>query len=126
MMAEITTDEWMDSIRKEQYPWMTDDQFECLKLLCDLFGGHHHLVAKVKKYGTGIEYNTWQDMATYDFDGLTRLVVMCHDRMTRAEIKPSGPGKVKIALWKRHTREGSMDEKHPTIEDAIIKIRANL
>ena len=103
---------------------MTDDQWECAKLLADLFGGFHHITTPIRAFGSGIELNAHANhLATYDFDGLTRLVVLAHDRMVRAEIRPSGPRMLKFALWKRHTREGSMFERHPTMEDAVRTVR---
>ena len=105
--------------------WMTDDQWECYQMLADLFLGFHHIHGKLHEWGTGIRLNTTQvgSFATFDFDALTRAVVMAHDRMNRVEIAPSGPGMLGIVLHKRHKREGSMSERHPTIENAIARIR---
>jgi hypothetical protein len=117
--------EWMESIRKEQYPWMNDNQFECLNMLCDLFNGHHHVYGYVRASGpNGIVINSQHNMfATFDYDQLTRAVVYAHDRLIRFEIAPSGPGMLKLFFHKRTRREGRMHERHPTIEDAISKIR---
>lgn len=106
--------------------WMSDDQWVCACLLADLFRGFHHVQGVIRPFGNGIEINSQNGnwAASYDFDGLTRAVVMAHDRMIRFEIRPSGPGMLKLCLWKRHTREGRMNERHPTIEEAISKIRA--
>lgn len=110
--------------RTDVYPWMTDDQFECFELLCTLVGGAHHLMGTVKKFGRGVEINTTNHgWCTYDFNLLTRAVVLSHDRMIRLEIQPSGPGRLKIVLSKRHTREGDMSTRIPTIEDHIVAIR---
>ena len=104
--------------------WMTDDQWECANLYADLVGGFRHILGKVKSFGRGIEINTTtQRFATYDFDGLTRLVVLAHDRCIRAEFQPSGPGMLKVVLHKRHKRQGRMHERHPTLEDHIKIIR---
>lgn len=110
------------SYRKD---WMTDDQWECYQFLADLFLGFHHLHGKLHEWGRGIKLNTTQtgSMATFDFDGLTRAVVMAHDRMIRFSIEPSGPGMLGLVCFKRHKREGFMSERHPTIEDAIKRIR---
>lgn len=120
----MTEEEWNKSIRENTYPWMTDDQFEGFLFLCDLFYGAHHILGNVKPCGRGIEINSRNSgFSTFDFNGLTRAVVMAHDRMIRFEIEPSGPGMLKLCLHKRHTREGRMDERHPTIEEAIDSIR---
>jgi len=101
--------------------WMTDDQWECYQMLADLFLGFHHINGKLHNWGNGIKLNTSQtgSFATFDFDGLTRMVLLAHERMIRAEIAPSGPGMLGIILHKRRSREGRMYERHPAIEDAI-------
>jgi len=105
--------------------WMTDDQWQCAQMIADLFRGWHHVLGEIKQSGTGIKLNTsatnWA--ATYDYDGLTRAVVMGHDRMIRFEFQPSGPRMMQLVLHKRHVREGKMHERHPTMEDAILTAR---
>jgi len=110
-----------DFYRKE---WMTDDQFECFKMLCDIMGGGNHLSGSVKAHSRGIELNTRNFYgATFDYDQLTKAVILAHDRCIRFEIAPSGPGMVKLILFKRQ-REGRMYERHPTLEEAIEKHRS--
>ena len=105
-----------------EYNWMSPDQRDCYKLLCDLYFGEHHVVWTVKPCGKGIEVNVWGELATYDFDCLTRAVIMAHDRAIRFAVRASGPGKVKLQIHKRQ-REGDMFERHPTIEEAIARFR---
>lgn len=107
--------------------WMSDDQYECYEFLADIFLGFHHIHGKLHEWGDGIKLNTSQtgSFATFDFDGLTRAVVMAHDRMIRFCIEPSGPGMLGLVCHKRHKREGRMSERHPTIEQAIEIIRNN-
>jgi len=105
-------------------PWMSDDQNECFELLADLFQGYHHICSEPKEHGTGIALNTsCHRLATFDFSGLTRAVFLAHDRMIRLEIRPSGPGMLKLMLHKRHKREGRMHERHPTVEQALAAHR---
>lgn len=108
--------------------WMTDDQWECAKLLADLFYGFNHITGTIKKDWEGIKVavDTGNWAATFDFDGLTRAVVMAHDRMIRVEIRPAGPHRIKLLLQKRHVREGKMRDRHPTLEDAVADIRSRL
>lgn len=122
-MQEIAIDEQLDRLREKQYPWMSDDQFECYKMLADLFGGDHHIYGPVKSFGEGIEHNTHQDFSTFDFDYMTSAVVMAHDRMIRFSILPSGPGLIRLVFHKRHSRDGDSYKRHPTIEEATNKIR---
>lgn len=106
-------------MKRKDYSWMTSDQKECYEMLCDLWGGKHHLYSEVKEWGDGIQYNTSQDLSTFDFNTLTTAVFMAHDRMIRLSIGSSGPGMVRMQLWKRHTRTGSTTERHPTIIEAL-------
>jgi hypothetical protein len=99
---------------------MSSDQLECYGLFCDLVGGEHHITGNVYAFGRGIRCSMFSGMlSTFDFDKLTRLVLLAHDRCIRAEIISSGPNRVGVALHKRHTREGTISQRHPTISQAI-------
>jgi hypothetical protein len=105
-------------------PWMTDDQWECAQMFADVVGGFHHVGGKFRPFGSGIKVSDYQfGWATFDCDRLTRLVILAHDQAIRVAIVSSSPGRVGFKLWKRHTREGSMHERHPTIEQAIATHR---
>ena len=111
--------------RENDYSWMTDDQFECFEMLCDLCRGSHHVGGRVKPCGSGIEVNLRYGFmgATYDYDDLTRAVFMAHDRCIRFSVNPSGPAMTKLIFHKRHKTEGCMAERHPTLEEAIATYR---
>lgn len=115
----------VDDFWRKHYEWMNDDQWECFLMLCDLYRGPHHVRGKVKACGVnGIEINTrLGSFSTFDFNDLTRAVIMAHDRLIRFEIMPSGPGLLKLQFHRRHQREGMMHERHPTIEEAIVDQR---
>lgn len=106
--------------------WMNNDQWECALFVADLFRGFHHVCGTFKPCGGGIEINSRNasnTFASYDFDGLTRAVVMAHDRCIRFAIEPSGPGMLRLHVHKRHKRDGRMHERHPTLEEHIVKLR---
>jgi hypothetical protein len=109
----------------KDYKWMSADQWECFEMLCDLCRGSQHIGGKVKPAGRGILVNLKYGFhaATWDFNDLTRAVVMAHDRCIRFEISPSGPGMLQLSMHKRHSRDGGMSERHPTLEEAILTIR---
>lgn len=103
---------------------MTPDQRACFDLLCEVFRGEHHAPWPVYACGRGIEGSAYSGrMATYDHDELTRLVVLAHDQCIRVELRASGPGRVGLALWKRHKRDGCLSERHPTMEEAVARVR---
>ena len=100
---------------------MTHD--EAVAFFSALFRGAHHIPgsrykgANVKPYGVGWCVLTHQDLSTYDFDVLTRLVFLAHDRAVRVEVS-AAMRYVRIAIWQRR-REGDIGHRHPTIEQAL-------
>jgi hypothetical protein len=99
-------------------------ELRCEAVLNCVFHGMHHApdIKKVPGVGGRWECNT-NTLSTYDFDGLTRLVVAAHDQCVRASVAPSGPGLVKIMLHDRQGREGEMSRRHPTMEHAVASLR---
>lgn len=85
--------------------------------------GEHHIPGKIRAYGPAWYINFHHDLSTFDFDYLTRLVFLAHDRCVRASIQQSGPRMIKIIIWAREGRDGSMYERHPTIEHALSEWR---
>lgn len=66
-------------------------------------------------------------LATYDFDGLTRLVVMCHETAVRMEIDHIGLGYARLRFHERGSREGCrMSRRHPDIESVVEAVRKTL
>ena len=97
---------------------------ERLEMVLDrTFRGLHHC-PKIHKHNVDHEFEYWEvnyygDLATFDFDQLTRLVVAAHDNCVRASVCPSGPRMVKFRLHPRFSRDGGMCEMHPTIDQAL-------
>ncbi len=105
---------------------MTEDQRQCFQMLCDLFGGDHHVAqrGKVKPWGRGIMINAKLDeAATFDRDLLTRAVILAHDRMIRFAVSPCTPNRLQLTLFRRQRREGRFSERHPMIENAVNRMR---
>ena len=123
-MQSVSTEDTREWVIKRKRDWMSDDQFLCFLMLGALFRGFHHIPTEPKEHGSGIEINFRpHSLATFDFDQLTRLVLLSHDWGVRADIGGSGPAMIKLVLHKRHKRDGSMCERHPTIEQAINAFR---
>ena len=110
---------------------MTDAHWECAVLVADLFYGFNHILGVFNPKGNSgrhleitVPGGNWA--SSFDYDGLTRAVVMAHDRMIRFEIAPSTSGRFKLSLEKRYKRDGEMRDRHPTLEHAITSIRQGL
>lgn len=71
-----------------------------------------------------IRINIYGSLDTYDLDYLTRLVILCHDYCVRLEIIPSGPRGLGLCFSQRTCRNGSINQRHPTMETAIVNCRA--
>lgn len=97
---------------------------EATKFFSEFYYGEHHIPKhQVHEFGHGwMVKHDRGDLATFDYNELTRLVIMAHDYCYRASISPLSKSTVQIAIWKRE-REGSMSERHPTLEQAIEKLR---
>lgn len=103
---------------------MTEAQLACFDLLCKVFHGEHHAPDRIHPFGRGIKCSAESHrLSTFDFDYLTRLVVLAHDACVRVEIVSSAPGRIGLVLHKRASRSGDMFERHPTIEEAIANMR---
>jgi hypothetical protein len=94
---------------------------EATSFFSEFYQGEHHIPGKIKPYGDGWVVNHDRGgIATYDYDQLTRLVFMAHERCVRVEVSPSSPRHLKIAIWKRE-REGTFSVRHPDLQTAIEK-----
>lgn len=110
---------WLNSYRQD---WMTDDQWLLSLFLNRLFRGFHHC-PEIKQSNCGtssIAINTRTAyFANYDYDYLTKMVIMAHNWGVRVFISGSAPGMFKITLWKRHKRDGDISERIPTIDQMV-------
>lgn len=104
---------------------MTEDQKYCVAMLAEWAGGTHHL-PKVHSFGDGVCINFLNDLSTYDFDRLTRLVLLAHRDAVRVEIAGSGPRMVRIIAHRRkHGDRKSMRQYdwHPSLDDLVETIK---
>ena len=90
---------------------------EAVTFFSAFYRGEHHFPSELKPYGEGWSMSHFGSLATFDFDELTRLVFLAHDRCIRVEISQGGPNRLRIAIWKRE-REGPQYARHPTIQEA--------
>lgn len=104
--------------QKEEFKHMTKGEAETF--FSEFYRGAHHIPGhKVHDFGLGwMVKHDRGDMATHDFNDLTRLVLMAHRDCYRASVDSNGSRGLKVCIWKRK-REGPMDVRHPTIEQAM-------
>ena len=117
--------------------WLRGSKYEVGELgakvadiLGELFYGLYHVdPAAIEKADWKNEHhieillysNGW---STFDFDTLTRFVVLCHDFCVRGEIAAARNSIFRVYFHPRE-REGGMSDRHPTMEDGLSKIRAS-
>jgi len=97
-------------------------------LLGDLFYGIYHLDPKALyrvewSNRHHVEFSLgWRCLSTVDYDELTRLVVLAHDRAIRVQIDASTHKYLRLMFHQRERGDNSM-EQCPTLEDHIKEIR---
>jgi hypothetical protein len=105
--------------------------WEVAELLGELFYGIYHLDHKALKRtdwsnNSFIEFSLgWQCLATFDIDGLTRLVFLAHHRGIRIEVQGSKANYLKLLFHKRK-RKGNIYQRHPTLAEAVAKFRIDV
>lgn len=98
---------------------------EAIIFFSEFYRGEHHIPGKITEFGHG-----WQvkhdrgDIATFDYNKLTTLVLMAHDKCIRVSIMPYNFNTLKICIWKRN-RNGGFSNRHPTIQQAIDEYNSN-
>lgn len=107
---------------------LTPFQRQAVGLICDAMRcGPYDFSGTFRRanwwYGLGVAFTIPRPLATFDVDGLTRLVIGAHDLAIRVEIEAVAPRYMRVCMWPRHYRSGEMHKRHPTIETAIRDYR---
>lgn len=105
-------------------------QRKAVNMLSRAFGtGIYNIPCRWEKvdwdWGYGVRFTIrCGSLSTFDFNHLTRLVVMAHDECIRVSVEPRSFAYLAIVMHQREAREGAMHSRHPTIETAIENFRA--
>jgi hypothetical protein len=75
--------------------------------------------------GYGISLIWHGELATFDFDRLTRLVFLRHDARIRVSISSGGPLSIRLILHPR-VETGGLGLRHPNLDEAVAEFRAYL
>ena len=122
----MTAAEWVSRACKRE---LSEFQARAVNLLCAAQGiGPYDFRSTWESaewsYGKGCRFKLYpRALATYDFDGLTRLVIGAHEQCIRVEIEPVNMQLIAIVMHPRQ-RDGSMYERHPSIEQAVENYRS--
>lgn len=129
-VLQASPGEWDELCRdffgESRKPDWTDGDVRVLSVADSAFGGLHH-VHSYKRID-GCPHGAWKvvvyrSIATADWDQLTRLVLFAHERAVRVEITPHGPFHLALHMSARVRKPESYTSHHPTIEEAVAKIR---
>lgn len=114
-------------IKEHICPEISEFGSQVANILGYVYKGIYHIpqesLKKAHWQGNGyVEITINESLATYDYDRLTQLVVLCHDGAVRMEISAVRAARLRLIFHKRQ-REGRLFDRHPTIEDAVKAIR---
>lgn len=83
------------------------------------YRGEHHIPGKIKEFGEGwCLLHDRGDIATTDYNDLTRLCLMAHKKSIRVSIMAHHFKSVRICIWQRKPGM-DMVKCHPSIDEAI-------
>ena len=100
---------------------------EAIDFFSEFFRGKHHIPKRrgqknLDQWGEGFCVCVRNSLSTFDFDELTRLVILAHKKLMRAEISPASSKYLRIIVFKRK-HEGHFYERHPNTKDLIEMIK---
>jgi hypothetical protein len=129
-VTEFSGDSWVES---ELGIVLTEEQRRCVRVLCAL-GAPYNIVPhgewkKAEWWPGGFRVRIHDSLATYDFSGLTELVLAAHRFLVRASLHASqgsrqNGGQFSIQLNARDA-VGTQARRHPSLAELIAKAMAH-
>jgi len=118
-------DWWLVARFKEAYPHdiPTPGHLQAMAAIVDGLGSPWNIPTnwgRCKWYHTAkgaISLTYGRDLATFDHDKLTALVLAAHKNCVRVEIEPCNPQYLRIVFWPRETDGERIYARHPTLND---------
>lgn len=110
---------------------LTDFQARVMDIVgmvgCGIYNSPICSVDKIDwKYGfNGVSLTWHRDMATFDFDQLTRLVFLCHEARIRCSVEAVAPRLMRLSFWQR-VASGDMAVRHSNLDEAVAAFREYL
>lgn len=107
---------------------LTDFQKRAVALLCDAKRcGPYDFASTFRRatwdFGFGVSFVIRDELATFDADGLTRLVVGAHEQCIRVSIEGCGPKLLRVSMWQREGRDGPVHKRHPSMSEAVAYLQ---
>ena len=101
---------------------MTREQAQTI--FAELYRGTHRMHAPMRQDGTGV-FSTLHagELATFDDDMLTRLVLIAHRWAARCWVTSAGPRGIRIWVQARDRASKDISHGHPPIALAIAKFQ---
>lgn len=107
-------------------PWFADFAERAERVVDFAFGGMHHVFSARFEDGH-LWCSVYGSLSTWDFDGLTRLVVAAHEHCVRIDVRPSAPRHLGILISRRVPLADAgthpMVEGHPTLLEHLEKLK---
>lgn len=97
----------------------TPDKQRCWDMMVEFARGVHHM-GKVYHWGNGLRMSWLGELATFDGNDLTCLVVLAHHHLCRCSVSSGGPQRVAIEVFARKP-EGDTYSRHPGLSDLVSK-----
>jgi hypothetical protein len=123
-MSKYSGSEWVAlSLKKELSPLGC----EVADVIGQVWRGIYHQEKAARKTDWTnphhIEFVIFGGLNSFDDDMLTRLIVLCHDRMLRLEIEPCAFRYLRLVFHQRQARMGDISRRMPHMEEHINMIR---
>lgn len=124
--------DWLEPILADNQKDISPIGRRVADLLGQAFRGLYHIQKEVMNadwsnpHYVSINIYAGRDFSTFDYGLLTILVVLCHDAGIRMEIQACNFQYFRLLFHQRDSREGSISQRMPTMEDHIQLIRDNL
>jgi hypothetical protein len=117
-------------------------KLEARDFFAEVYRGAHHIPSAVRYEDADGKLTSDSDdayawcvvhygeLASYDHDLLTRLVIAGHERRVRVAIRSAGPRYMRVTITRREgeearTRGCEMSEYHPSIEESVEVFRSH-
>lgn len=98
---------------------MKMDILRARQFFADFFYGENHLPSKIKACGEGWYVLLPGEIASTDFNDMTRLVLMAHERSIRVSVRPLNFRYMKLMLHQRDPAVLDLSYGHPDLDEAI-------